>query len=520
MNGIKIAGFGLGLAITVAGLIGATLIAPVDPAPPIVAQGTPPPEVATPEQVAPDAPQSVAAPMAPIPEPQTDPVRVPLGSSGSDQVATPILSVPADTVTSAAEPDGARDAENSVTVGRDNMGAAAPQLPQPAPPDLAAPAVGTDRSGDLANFAVSNLPSLIPMSLPQVPFSAPEMARDSLPLPPSLPVITVPDAGAPDEGVSDAAVPIDDPTIAQPADPVTLPEEPTASIEADAPLPDLPAPARPVTRPAPDATLPTMPGRTVMAMPGQSLTRPPPVTASVTDLDLPSVPTTGLARNAAQADIIPGTPLMALVLNDPGMSATARAALAAIALPFSVVVNPMDPTAADAAKLYRDAGKEVYLLAAGLPDRATASDVDVTLSAHFSTVPLAAGLIDLPRDGVVRNARLLGDVLQVVARDGHGLITFAGGLGQAVRSAAAAGVAHTEVFRVLDQSDESPFTIRRFLDRAVFQATQLGQVVVFGEASNDAMLEALDLWMADGRADQVSMVPASAILLEAQGVAP
>jgi polysaccharide deacetylase 2 family uncharacterized protein YibQ len=211
---------------------------------------------------------------------------------------------------------------------------------------------------------------------------------------------------------------------------------------------------------------------------------------------------------------------MALVLNDPGLPQAAREELAARALPFSVALNPMDPTAADAAKLYRAMGKEVFLLAAGLPDRATATDVDVTLSAYFSALPEAAGLIDLPRDGAIRNARLLGDVLQVVARDGHGLITFAGGLGQAARAAAAAGVPHAEVFRVLDPSDESPFTIRRFLDRAVFQASQLGQVVVYGEASNDAMLEALDLWQTEGRADQVALVPASRILLGAQGLAP
>lgn len=229
---------------------------------------------------------------------------------------------------------------------------------------------------------------------------------------------------------------------------------------------------------------------------------------------------TALARNAAVFDLNASGPLMAVVLNDPGLPTSARAELAALDLPFSVALNPMDPTASQAALLYRDAGKEVFLIAAGLPDGATASDVDVTLSAYFSALPMSAGLIDLPRDGVVRNARLLGDVLQVVARDGHGFITFAGGLGQAARVAAAAGVAHTEVFRVLDPSDESPFTIRRFLDRAVFQAAQLGQVVVFGEASNDAMLQALDLWMTEGRADQVTLVPASAILLGAQTLAP
>ncbi len=253
-------------------------------------------------------------------------------------------------------------------------------------------------------------------------------------------------------------------------------------------------------------------------MPGQAATRSAPDAGAADGTEADSR-TSALVRNAVASDPSPSLPLMALVLNDPGMQNGARAALAARNVPFSVALNPMDPTAVDAAQIYRDAGKEVYLIAAGLPDGATATDVDVTLGAYLSGVPSAAGLIDLPGGGVVRNSRLLGDVLQVVARDGHGLITFAGGLGQAARAAAAAGVAHTEVFRVMDLNDESPLTIRRFLDRAVFQATQLGQVVVYGEASNAAMLEALDLWLAEGRADQVSLVPASAILLGAQGLA-
>jgi polysaccharide deacetylase 2 family uncharacterized protein YibQ len=74
-------------------------------------------------------------------------------------------------------------------------------------------------------------------------------------------------------------------------------------------------------------------------------------------------------------------------------------------------------------------------------------------------------------------------------------------------------VPHAEVFRVLDDEDQSPFTIRRYLDRAVFQASQIGEVIVFGDATNDATMEALEMWRSAGRADQVAVVPVSAILL-------
>ena len=76
-----------------------------------------------------------------------------------------------------------------------------------------------------------------------------------------------------------------------------------------------------------------------------------------------------------------------------------------------------------------------------------------------------------------------------------------------------AGVAHAEIFRVLDDGEHSPFTIRRFLDRAVFQASQMGYVIVFGDAANETTLEAIAMWREDGRVGQVTLTPVSAILL-------
>jgi polysaccharide deacetylase 2 family uncharacterized protein YibQ len=148
-----------------------------------------------------------------------------------------------------------------------------------------------------------------------------------------------------------------------------------------------------------------------------------------------------------------------------------------------------------------------------LPDGARATDLDVTFSAWFDSLPQAVGVLDLPRGGFARNAALTNGVLPLIARDGHGLVSFAGGLSRIDAAAEAEGVPHAEVFRVLDDEDQSPFTIRRYLDRAVFQASQIGEVLVFGDAANDATMEALELWRSDGRADQVAVVPVSAILL-------
>ena len=461
------AGFGLGLATVVAAFVGLSVAFP-------------------PERQVARAPQPViAVPSATVPDPVA---AAPAdASAGTDTALAPALS---DTATAAAPsvPDASMPAPDS---GAEPAPTAPVEIASPVTPAApvgtdAPPAANADPSEQSAAIA-QTLPPMDATRIAQAPFVAPSMTRDALPAVPALP------DPAP---ATDAVAPVPDPAPA--------PVRPDPAPAQDAPV----EPARPslALPPLTDAaTGPTLPGRPVTGMPGQAATR----AAGATEAE--SVPM--LVANAAGADLSTGRPLMALVLNDPGLPSDQRRALARRALPFSVALNPMDPTAAEAARLYRDAGREVFVLAAGLPEGATATDVEVTLGAYFSAIPVAAGLIDLPQGGFVRNPTLTRDIMQFLARDGYALVTFPGGLGQVARSAASVGVAHAEVFRVLDGSDESAFTIRRFLDRAVFQAVQLGQVIVFGEASNDAMLQALDLWQAEGRADQVVVVPASAILM-------
>lgn len=255
-----------------------------------------------------------------------------------------------------------------------------------------------------------------------------------------------------------------------------------------------------------------MPGirATVLPQPGASPEMP------LAPADIPpasALAVSALERNSLYAGDSGSGPRMALILGDPGLPMAMRRALAAMDIPMTVALNPLDPSAEEAAEIYRASGKEVLILSTSLPEGATASDMDVSFSAYFAALPQAVGVIDLPENGFARNMRMLGDVLPLLAQDGHGLVTFSGGLTSAERAAQAAGVPHAEVFRVLDRGTESAFTIRRFLDRAVFQASQMGEVIVFGDASNDATMEALDMWLSEGRADQVVLVPISGILM-------
>ncbi len=336
----------------------------------------------------------------------------------------------------------------------------------------------------------------------QIPPPLPDLAQPAAPAPDNAPPL--PDSQSATlpaiAGLNTPGAPSDDNSLAAPAPPEAL----APPQEAD------------TSRPEPSAMPGTpVPGLVPAATPAETAPDAPGALAPATTLPaLPRMGLTALERNAKYDGTSDGAPKMALILYDPGLPTALRHAVAAFDFPITLALNPLDPSAAEAAEMYFNAGKEVIILAAGLPTGASPADVEVTLGSYLDSFPTAIGLVDLPTDGFARNAGLLRDVLAILQRDGHGLITFAGGLSQAARAAEAADLRHAEIFRVIDPGPESQFTIRRFLDRAVFQASQMGHVIVYGDAANDATMEALELWRNEGRADQVALVPVSAILLE------
>jgi uncharacterized protein len=358
----------------------------------------------------------------------------------------------------------------------DTPAATAPDAPLAPLPDL--PQI----ADDLAPDSPAALAEAKPPSLPEPFLRATPGGLPGTPVPPRgapLPQSPQPPAQAAPEG--------------EPADTAADDEDPQIRAEEVSPAPSLPG-----TR---AAGLPGTP-----ASPEQSQD-------AIETTEATDQPMTALERNSSFDGLLTGGPLMAIILNDPGLPTPLRRALAAVDLPITIALNPMDTSASQGADIYREAGKEVLILANGLPNGARATDLDVTFSAWFDSLPQAVGVLDLPRGGFARNAALTAGVLPLIARDGHGLVSFSGGLSRVDAAAQTAGVPHAEVFRVLDDEDQSAFTIRRYLDRAVFQASQIGQVLVFGDAANDATMEALELWRSDGRADQVSVVPVSTILL-------
>ncbi|MCC5955652.1 MAG: divergent polysaccharide deacetylase family protein [Natronohydrobacter sp.] len=474
MNSSLLAGLGVGSGLVLLGFVGSSLLFPPERGP--VAQPTT--EIASMPGPAPDRSEAeiVVPDSALVEPPQAAPEDTAQDNTAEGApVSSDTTEIPADLAT---DPELAEIAPPESTPSESIPPESTPDDEPPAAP-LPSPELPQDTAStaDLAEDILPVAPGA-EVTGPQARLPAgilPATGRDTVQ---GLPQVSVPQAPA-----SDPEIPV-------------VGEAPATDDRDSAPLVEQPPASLPGTR---TSSLPQIgAGDSAPDAPGDV---PAPQAAAVTALE----------RNSLYDGSATGA-RMALVLSDPGLPMAMRRSLAAMDFPFTVALNPLDTTAPDAATIYTEAGKEVLILATAIPDGATASDLDVTFNAFFGSLPLAVGVIDLPQSGFARNARLLNEVLPLLQQDGHGLVTFSGGLAQAARAASAAGVPHAEVFRIIDSGNDSAFTMRRFLDRAVFQASQMGQVIVFGDASNDVLMEAITMWREGSRLDQVALVPISGIL--------
>ncbi len=449
----------------------------LDPAP----MDTPAPEPVAEEApaVTPDvtAAATEAAPMetAPAPAPEAEEVTATAPDDAPEQEApTPLVAAeqtpPAQPVPGAEMTDPAPS------------GAAMTEAPAPdqAPlPDLPA----TTAEADLPP-----LPGEMPAHSPLAPETEePAAEAPSEPVAPAEPLLDKPGMAA-----TPADAPGDGAAIAPPAE--------SASEAPDAPTPPQPGLTGEVA------------GVTTGRLPSIGSDAPPPPAEDA----LPSVDAgLPLARYAAPFENPANKPLYAVLLIDDGKAAIDRAALAALSVPVTLV---LDPTAADADKLaalYRGADKEVAMLATAIPAGAKPSDLEVTFETHAKALPEAVAVVDLPQDGFQNNRALASALVPVVKAQGRGLVTFDKGLNAGDQVARREAVPAARIFRELDGEGEAAPLIRRYLDRAAFKAAQDGQVVVLGHATPE-MIAALTEWALEGRAGSVALAPLSAVLARAE----
>jgi polysaccharide deacetylase 2 family uncharacterized protein YibQ len=219
-----------------------------------------------------------------------------------------------------------------------------------------------------------------------------------------------------------------------------------------------------------------------------------------------------LAKYAASFSNDAAKPLFAVVLVDSGAADLDRAQLAALPFAVTFAIDPLDPSAAAAEKIYRDAGKEVVMLASGIPAGATAADLEQSFQANAAVLSQAVAVMDVGKGGFGGNRPLATMVVPLIKEQGRGLVTFNKGLNAADQVARRAELPAAVVFSELDAEGESAPQIRRFLDRATFKANQDGRVVVVG-LTRPETIAALMEWSLEGKGASMAMAPISAVLM-------
>lgn len=205
-----------------------------------------------------------------------------------------------------------------------------------------------------------------------------------------------------------------------------------------------------------------------------------------------------------------GLPLLSIVLIDDG-SGIPRDQLKNIQVPVSIAIDPTRPDAAEAAQDYRAEGLEVVALLVGLAETATPTDVEVTLEGFFNAMAETVAVLDPSDARLQKNRGLLASVLEVVKRSGHGVITYDQGLNAAQQAAARQGVPSAAIFRVLDAEGETAPKIKRYLERAAFNANRDGSVVVMGRNRPETIAAILE-WSLERKTGGLAIGPVSAVM--------
>ncbi len=457
--------------------------APVTPVQDDVASA---PAPATPEATVPAMPQIATPSVPPAPAAAEDSPAALVTSPDAPSLSTDAneataVTPPADPVTEGSTPDAPPLASGDALPN-------APDLP-PVPPM-------TD-----AEMALALAEAGVVLDTPDAaPKTAPDTARDT-----SLPAETthdgLPDSALlPDTDNLPAVDPTEDPAIA-----ASETAEPAAPAEPLLDAPAVPTPSRPKAGFTEAAGVTT--GRLPTITPAAPDGSEDPAAIVVAD----PAADTPLRRFAAEFTNPSAKPLFTIILIDGGEPKLNRVALAEIPMPVTFAIDPSLPDAEKIAAIYRAAGKEVVMLATGLPQGAKASDIEVTFQANAAALPEATAVLDLETGGFQGDRPLSSMVVPVIKGQGRGLITWDRGLNAATQVAQREDVPRGLVFRRLDGEGESIPTMRRYLDRAAFKAAQDGRVAVVGSTAADT-ISALMEWSVEGRAASVALAPASALL--------
>lgn len=361
------------------------------------------------------------------------------------------------------------------------------------------PAAGVTSEAPAAPLAPAAAAEGDALASPQAE-AAPGVVPADEPAAPSAEAVPEVQGEPPAAPVEEALLQPDPAPLADPAPALIAPEEPV--VIAPEPAPGLASDGG-IDMAVPEVETDRLP-RIGDAEEGAGDAAPDPGVLAVTG-------TTPLELFAAQFDNPEAKPLFSIILIDRGTSAEDRANLAALPFPVTFALDPLAADSAEAARVYRAAGQEVAMLAAGIPAGATAADMEQTFQALDIALPEAVVVLDDAAAGFQDKPELARQAVPIVAAQGRGLVTYDRGLNTADQVARREGVPAAVIFRVLDSEGESIPKMRNYLDRAAFKAAQEGRVLVIGTTKPETVAAILE-WTVEGRASTVALAPVSAVL--------
>jgi polysaccharide deacetylase 2 family uncharacterized protein YibQ len=206
-----------------------------------------------------------------------------------------------------------------------------------------------------------------------------------------------------------------------------------------------------------------------------------------------------------------GAPVVSILLMDNGASPELREQVAELPFPVAVALDPMAPDVAATAALYREKGVELVMLATGLPNGATAADVETTFSTHEQSLPEVVAVMDTAQGTFQNNRPLATLVAPVIKAKGWALITWDKGMNAGDQVAEREQMPKGLIFRQFDEAGSNDTGMRRNLDRAAMKAGQDGGTIVTGTI-NEQTLRSLVAWALEGKGKTVSLGPVSAAL--------
>ena len=234
--------------------------------------------------------------------------------------------------------------------------------------------------------------------------------------------------------------------------------------------------------------LPQIGGTVVAPTPGAEVAAEVTEDAEMAESDVPQEP--ALEAFAVPFENPENAALVSVVLVQDG-PILSDAQLAQLPPFVSFAIDAATPDAAEAARRYRAAGREVVLIPS-LPENAQPQDVEQALRANLDLVPEAVALMDVSGASFQSDRAAVQQIVDAISDTGHGLVTFPRGLNAAHQSAGRAGIKTGLVFRNIDGDGETGEQIRRTLDRAAFRARQDDAVTLVGTTRPDTLVAVVE----------------------------